>query len=115
MTEDFVALVFVKLLYDVDGVVGVEVFNLLGDVLGVHLAEELCALVFVELHEHVGLSLFVKESEEIFCFFKVEVAVELGDVGGVEVAELFAGCAVGVVLDDFAQVLEVFGIELFHW
>ncbi len=88
-------------------------FDLLGDVGHVHLREELGAVILVEFHEHIGLHLFVKKFEKIFGFFEVEILIEFGNVGRVEIGEFLAGRGVGAVMDYFAEMFEIFGVNSF--
>lgn len=85
---DFVALFFVELLYQVNGVVGVEVVNLLGDFLGRHVLDKFQTLVLVEFHQHVGGGVLVEQLEEVFRLLGVELLEELGYIGRVQVCQL---------------------------
>ena len=87
---------------------------MLGDIGHVHPRQEFGAVVLVKFHEHVGLHLFREELESVFGFVEVEVLIEFGNVGGVEVGKLFADGFVGAVGYDFAQVREIFRSEFFH-
>ena len=114
VAEDFVAFLLVELLYEVDGIVGIEVVDLLGDFLDGHGVEELQTVILVELHKHVGGFLLVEQLEEVLGLLKVEIAVQLGDVGGVERSELGACLVLVVGLDDLGHAVEVFLGKFFH-
>ncbi len=57
--------------------------DLLGNLLGGHVLDNLESLILVELHEHVGGGLLVEELEDIFGPVGVELLYEFGKVGGV--------------------------------
>ncbi len=75
MGENLVAVLLVELLDKVNGIVGVEVVDLLGDFLGGHGREELEAVVLVELHEHIGSCVLVEQLVEKLGFVELEILV----------------------------------------
>ncbi len=85
-----------------------------GDILRLHLAEEFAAVVLVKFHEHVGSLVAVEEAVEVFCIVKLQVVVQLCDVGRVEVGENGAGFLVVAVGDYLFYVVEIFLVEFFH-
>ena len=69
----------------------------LGDVLRLHVAEELVAVLLVKFHEHVGSLVAVEQPVEIFGLFQVKSVVQLGNVGRVQLLEERLGSGVVAV------------------
>ncbi len=114
MAENLLALVLVELLYKVNGVVGIEMVDLLGDFFRRHGIEQLEAIVLVQLHKHVGRLFLVKKLEQILGLLKLEIAVQLRYVGRVQARKLRA-CLLVLVVGYYAfQMLEIVLVKLFH-
>ena len=114
VAQDLVAFFLVEFLNDIHGIVRVEMFDLLGDVGRIHLREELGAVILIEFHEDSGLHLLIEEFEQIFRLVEIQILIKLCYVGGVKVGKFFRRCCIGVIMDDVAQMFEVFRGEFFH-
>ncbi len=115
VAENLLAVILVKLLNNVDRIIRIKVFDLLGDIGHIHLREKLGSVVLVKLHEHIGLHLLVKKLEEIFGLIEIEILIKLRDVGRMEVGKFLGSGRIGTVMDNFTQVCEIFGGEFFHY
>ncbi len=114
--QHLVAVLLVEVLYEVDGVVGVEMVDIeAGDFLGVHVAQELAAVILVKLHQHVGGLVAVEQPVEVLGLRQVEVLIQLGDVGRVHLLKLAAGGGLVVCLYDFLYFFEEILVEFLHW
>ena len=113
--ENLLLGVLVHFADQVYGVVGVHVVDkLLGDDFAGQLFQHLLAVVLVEFEQDVGGLLAVEQHVDVFGLVEVELLVEFGNVGGVQLFEQLAGLVFLVVLDDLLNVLYVFGRKLFH-
>ena len=115
MAENLVALVGIEFLNNIYSIVGVEVFNLFGDILGIHFAEQTGTFILIKLHEYVRLSLLVKQTKQILSLLEVEVTIQVGDVGGMQIVKSPASLLVGMLMNYFAQIFKIFGCKLFHY
>ena len=77
----------IEFLYQVHRIIRVEMLKLLRNFLFGHIVEKLLAVVLIELHQHLGGSLFVEQLIQKFCIFHFKVVKELRYVGRVQVAE----------------------------
>ena len=78
-----IAILLIKVLDKVNGIIGVEVLERLGNLLLGHIGKELSALVLVHLHEHLGGSLVFEELIEKLGIVDGKILKEFGDVGRV--------------------------------
>ena len=89
--QDLVAVFLVELLDYVYGIVGVEMVDeLLGDLLGRHVLEQLAAVVLIEFHKHIGRNVVIEQLVEKFRLVEIEVLVQFGYVGRMQRGELVA-------------------------
>ena len=92
MLDSLVAILLVELLDKVYGVIGVEKVDEVADLLRVHPLEHFLAVVFIKLHEHVGLLLIIlNEIEKPFRLPEVKRLKKLRYVGGMQLAHLSLG------------------------
>ena len=85
-----VAVLLVEFLYKVNGIVRVEVFQLLCNILVGHIIEQLLAVVLVKLHKHLGSSLLVEQLVQELSLLGVKVVEKLGNIGRVQPFEQLA-------------------------
>ena len=107
--------IFVEVAYEVYRIIGFEVVDVfLGDGFARHLFEELSSVVFVKFHQHVGGGFLVEQFVKELRLFDVEILVQFGNIGRVQVFEYFFGLP-GIVLgNDIAYVFDVFFGKFFH-
>ena len=73
------------------------------------------ALVLVKLDQHVGGGLVVEQQHHEQGLLVIQVAHQLGDVGGVQVLDLLAHLFLGFLVDEVIQVMDIFFGKLFHF
>ncbi len=114
MRQDLLALVDIKLLDEVDCIIGVKMVDLLGDLLCRHVGNEFQTVVLIKLHQDIGCRIVVEQTIEILGLVNLEVLVEFSDIGGMEISE-FPDCLLLVVGMDYpANMLEIFGSIFLH-
>ena len=114
--DHLVAVLLVKVLDEVNRVVGVEMVDIqTGDFLGVHVAEELPSVILVKLHQHGGGLVAIEQLVEVFGLRQVEVLIQLGDVGRVHLLQLTTGGGLVVVFNDMLYFFEKILVEFLHW
>ena len=87
----------------------------MSDLLGIHSFEQLLSLLLVELHQHVGLHLAVRDQlEEPFGLLQVEALKEFGDVGGVHSLDLTEALLSVPLVGKLFDALYVFSGIFFH-
>lgn len=86
MGEHLFLCIFVEVSYQVDSVVGVEVVDIFfGDGFARQFFEEFLTVVLIEFHQHIGRGFLVEQFIEKLGLFDVEILIQFGDVGRVQV------------------------------